>query len=96
MSSVEPVARSTRRPTSTATPTRRTNAIAAGLPANFFVANPAVDDDNVTDSGAFSDYHALQIELRRRLSKGLSANVNYQYALEGGSAFDGLQLRPRR
>ena len=37
------------------------------------------------DSGAFSDYHALQIDMRRRLSKGLSATVNYQYALEGGS-----------
>ena len=82
--------RATRRPTSTATTTRRTNAIAAGLPANFFVVNPAVDENNVTDSGAFSDYHALQIDLRRRLSKGLSAGVNYQYALEGGSAFLGF------
>jgi hypothetical protein len=72
--------------------TRRANAIAAGIPANFFVPNPAIDDVNVTDSGAFSDYHALQVELRRRLSKGLSANVNYQYALEGGSAFDGFSF----
>jgi hypothetical protein len=70
---------------------RRAAAIAAGLPANFFVVNPAVDEVNVTDSGAFSDYHALQIDLRRRLSKGLSANVNYQYAREGGSAFLGFQ-----
>ena len=70
--------------------TRRTNAIAAGLPANLFVVNPAVTDNTVTDSGAFSDYHALQIDLRRRLSKGLSASVNYQYALEGGSAFLGF------
>jgi hypothetical protein len=70
--------------------TRRANAITAGLPANFFVPNPDVDDVNVTDSGAFSDYHALQIDLRRRLSRGLSANVNYQYAVEGGSAFDGF------
>jgi hypothetical protein len=68
----------------------RENALAAGLAANFFIPNPDVDDVNVTDSGAFSDYHALQIELRRRLSKGLSANVNYQYAIEGGSAFDGF------
>ena len=66
--------------------------MAAGLPANFFVPNPHVNDVNVTDSGAFSDYHALQIELRRRLSKGLSANVNYQYALERGSAFDGFSF----
>ena len=72
--------------------TRRANAIRAGLPANFLVPNPDVDDVNVTDSGAFSDYHALQIELRRRLSRGLSANVNYQYAIEGGSAFDGFSF----
>ena len=52
--------------------------------------NPAVNGNSVTDSGAFSDYHALQIDLRRRLSQGLSASVNYQYALEGGSAFDGF------
>ncbi len=72
--------------------TRRTRALAAGLAANFFVPNPAVGSANVTDSGAFSDYHALQIELRRRLSKGLSANVNYQYAHERGSDFDGFSF----
>jgi hypothetical protein len=73
------------------TATRRTNAANAGYPANFFVLNPAVNQANVTDSGAFSDYHALQLELRRRLSHGLSANINYQYAFqEGGSAFDGF------
>ena len=69
---------------------RRNRAIAAGLPANFFLPNPDLDDVDVTDSGAFSDYHALQLELRRRLSKGLSANINYQYARERGSAFDGF------
>ena len=71
--------------------TRRNNAAAAGMPANFFVVNPHVDDVDVFDSGAFSDYHALQIEVRRRLSKGLSANVNYQYAVEGGSSFLGFK-----
>jgi hypothetical protein len=70
--------------------TRRANALAAGLPANLFVVNPDVASVNVTDSGAYSDYHALQIDLRRRMSRGLSANVNYQYAIEGGSAFDGF------
>jgi hypothetical protein len=71
--------------------TRRANAAAAGLPANFFVVNPHIDDVNVTDSGAFSNYHALQIELRRRLSRGLMINASYQYALEGGSAFLGFR-----
>jgi hypothetical protein len=71
--------------------TRRNQAAAAGLSRNFFVVNPDVNNVNVTDSGAFSDYHAMQLELRRRLSRGLSANVNYQYAFsEGGSAFDGF------
>ena len=69
---------------------RRTNAIAAGLTPNFFVVNPHVDGVNVTDSGAFSDYHALQIEVRRRMSRGLVFNANYQYALEGSSAFLGF------
>ena len=72
--------------------TRRNNAVRAGLAPNFFVLNPDVDDVNVTDSGAFSDYHALQVELRRRLSRGLQVNVNYQYAIEGGSAFDGFSF----
>ncbi|MFB3853915.1 MAG: carboxypeptidase regulatory-like domain-containing protein [Vicinamibacterales bacterium] len=72
--------------------TRRTNALKAGYPANFFVINPDVDDVVVFDSGAFSDYHALQIELRRRWSQGLSANVNYQYDIESGSAFDGFSF----
>lgn len=69
---------------------RRNNAIAAGLPINFFVVNPHAGNVNVTDSGAFSDYHALQIELRRRLSRGLLVNASYQYAVEGGSAFLGF------
>lgn len=71
---------------------RRARALQAGIVANFFVPNPHLDDVNVTDSGAYSDYHALQLELRRRLSKGLSANVNYQYAIERGSAFDGFSF----
>jgi hypothetical protein len=69
--------------------TRRASAIAAGLPANLFVVNPDVSDVNVWESSAFSDYHALQIELRRRLSRGLQVNGSYQYALEGGSSFLG-------
>jgi hypothetical protein len=68
----------------------RNNALSAGLPANFFVLNPDVNGVNVIDSGAFSDYHALQAELRRRLSRGLQVNVSYQYAIEGGSSFLGF------
>ena len=71
--------------------TRRANAQALGYPINFFILNPDAGSVNVTDSGAFSDYHAMQIEVRRRLSRGLSANVNYQYAFKNRqSAFDGF------
>jgi hypothetical protein len=75
--------------------TRRNSAVAAGIVPNFFVPNPHVNAVNVTDSGAFSDFHALQIEVRRRLSRGLSAFVNYQHAREGGSAFDGFRFGRR-
>ena len=71
---------------------RRQNALNAGLPANFFVLNPEFASVNVFDSGAFSTYHAMQLEFRRRLSRGLSFDVNYQYAREGGSAFDGFSF----
>ena len=71
---------------------RRTQAQALGYSRNFFVLNPDVNNVNVTDSGAFSKYNALQLELRRRLSRGLSANVNYQFATEGGSQFDGFSF----
>ena len=72
--------------------TFRNNALAAGLPATFFVVNPHADQVNVRDSGAFSIYHALQIELRRRLSHGFSLNGSYQYALEEGSEFLGFHF----
>ncbi len=55
------------------------------------MVNPDIDDVNVRDSGAFSDYHALQIELRRRMSRGLQVSGSYQYAREGGSAFLGFR-----
>jgi carboxypeptidase family protein/TonB-dependent receptor-like protein len=70
--------------------TRRTNASRAGISPNFFVVNPDVstsgDDYNIWTSDAFSSYDALQIELRRRLSKGFQISGSYQYALEYGSA----------
>jgi hypothetical protein len=72
--------------------TRRQNAARAGLPANFFVVNPHLDEVDVRDSGAFSSYHAVQLELRRRLSKGLSLNGSYQYALEDISQFLGFHF----
>jgi Carboxypeptidase regulatory-like domain/TonB-dependent Receptor Plug Domain len=69
--------------------TRRGNAANAGMPANLFVVNPDVstsgNDNNIWTSDAYSSYDALQIELRRRLSRGLQITGSYQYALEYGS-----------
>ena len=45
---------------------------------------------NVYHSDAYSGYDALQIEVRRRLSRGFQINGSYQYALESGSSFLGL------
>ena len=72
--------------------TRRTNAVNAGLPANFFVLNPHANEVNVTDSGAFSDFHALQIQVRRRLSNGLQVDGSYQFGHEAGSSFLGFNF----
>ena len=71
---------------------RRNLRASAGLPANFFVVNPHADAVTVTDSGAFSDYNALQLELRRRLSRGFAFNASYQDAIEGTSAFQGFHF----
>jgi hypothetical protein len=69
--------------------TRRDNAARAGIARNFFVVNPDVNQSQVYESKAYSDYHALQVELRRRLSNGFQINGSYQYAREGGSSYQG-------
>jgi hypothetical protein len=72
------------------TASRRTNAALAGYPANFFIPNPAVGTDSVYESAGISKYGALQVELRRRLSHGFSASINYQWAFPYTGVFDGF------
>ena len=61
-------------------PARQTNAINAGLPANFFRANPdALGGANVTGNGGYTKYNAMQVEYVRRLSGGLQLNSNYTF-----------------
>ena len=58
----------------------RNNAAAAGLPANFFIANPdALVGANVTNSLGTTKYNALQLELRRRIAQGFQAQASYVY-----------------
>jgi hypothetical protein len=57
------------------------NLTAAGYPANFWVVNPESTAGNyILDNGAMSSYNALQVELRRRMSKGLLLQFNYTFS----------------
>ena len=72
--------------------TFRGNARTAGLPANFFVMNPAVTNGNITRALAGTRYNALQLDLRRRLSRGLLVNGNYTYSNRLGAFLPSLRL----
>jgi hypothetical protein len=59
--------------------TRMGRLTAAGYPVNLFETNPTLSNGtaNVTTNGGNSNYNALQVELRRRMSHGLLAQVTY-------------------
>jgi hypothetical protein len=66
----------------------RANALAAGLPRNFFVINPDVPAGAfIIDNSASSTYDALQVEVRRRMSAGLLLQANYTFAHAMSDAF---------
>lgn len=67
---------------------RRQFALAAGLPANFLVANPdALGGANLTLNDGYTRFHGLQAELRKRLSNGLQVQGSYSYGRGYESAF---------
>jgi hypothetical protein len=66
--------------------TQRSNALAAGLPANFFVVNPTVNSATITGNGGFNMYDSMVVELRRRMAKGLMVQANYVFAKSLGSS----------
>ena len=58
--------------------TRRTNAQAAGLPANFFRANPnLLGGAFVRTNRDFTDYHGFEVWLQKRYSRGIYFNAGY-------------------
>lgn len=58
--------------------TLRANALAAGLPVNFFLMNPDLQGGAIlTVNRNKTDYNALQVELRRRYSGGLQFQASY-------------------
>ena len=67
--------------------TFRQNALAAGVPANYFVANPDVTNANVVKNYFRTRYNALQLELRRRYSKGVQFNASYAFGHEYDNQF---------
>jgi hypothetical protein len=72
--------------------TKRANGLAAGMPANFFMANPDLRGGAViTGNGGWSRYDSMAIELRRRMSKGILLQANYVWAKGFDSSFVSLR-----
>ena len=78
---------------------RRANALAAGLPLNFFRVNPTVRGGAfIVDNDTETQYDAFQIELRRRFARGLLLQGSYTYGkamsnLYGSSAITNVNFR---
>ena len=68
----------------------RANALTAGLPRNLFVMNPMVSGTFVVQDENWTNYNSLQLELRRRLSKGLLVSGNYTYGIKKTSSLQTL------
>ena len=61
--------------------TFKNNAVAAGLPSNFFLANPdMLGGANLTTNSGGTRANSIQMEFRKRLSNGLTYNVSYSWA----------------
>jgi hypothetical protein len=61
---------------------QRNNALAAGLPANEFFVDPtnASGGSWLSTNGGWNWYNSLQVELRRRLAKGLLVSASYVFS----------------
>jgi len=61
---------------------------ALGLAGNFFVANPNAAFVNVLSNDSYSNYNALEVELRRRFSNGLQFQTDFTWSKAMGNAVD--------
>jgi hypothetical protein len=68
--------------------TRRSNALAAGLPANEFLVNPYVATAYIYQNMGYNRYDSMVVELRRRMAKGLLVQASYNF----GKGFDSSRL----
>ena len=71
-------------------PTYRANreSTTLGLPGNFFVANPNAGFVNILGNDSYSNYNAMEIEVRRRFSSGLQFQADYTWSKAMGNATD--------
>jgi carboxypeptidase family protein/TonB-dependent receptor-like protein len=59
--------------------TRRANAARAGLPVNFFRANPDIGDAQIEGNSGYTKYDGLQMEVTKRMSHGLLLQGSYVF-----------------
>lgn len=61
---------------------------AIGIPMNFFVANPNAAFARGLSNDSYSNYNAMEVELRRRFSQGLQFQADYTWSKAMGNATD--------
>ncbi len=60
--------------------TYRANSVAAGLPSNFFVVNPEVNNSTVVTNGPSTKYNGIQLIFNRRYADGFQVQTSYTYS----------------
>jgi hypothetical protein len=67
---------------------RRDNALRAGLPSNFLIVNPnKIGGAEIGGFGGYTNYHSMQLELRRRMAQGLQFQASYVFGRAYTSQF---------
>ena len=57
-----------------------------GFPENFIMVSPQFDDAQIWGSGDNSTYHSMQLQVRKRLSSGLSGQFSYTWSKALGTS----------
>ncbi|MBI2185916.1 MAG: TonB-dependent receptor [Acidobacteria bacterium] len=65
----------------------------AALAREMFLPNPGIYVADLLSNGGFTDYHALQLELRRQLRGGVLGQINYTLADSRANSFGTTQER---
>jgi Carboxypeptidase regulatory-like domain/TonB-dependent Receptor Plug Domain len=65
-------------------PTRRANALAAGLPVNLFQLNPDIGTANFESNTGYTKYDSFQFDVTKRMSHGLLLQGGYVF----GNAYE--------